>query len=220
MENFERTIISQYGTSPILRQLVQNMDEHIRPDADIENFLSFVWDIDTAQDWGLDILGKIVGIDRYITLPPSMSSSYFGFKGTGNQPWGQAPFYTKAAQDLQFALSDDAYRTAIKGKALANITRLTIPAMNQMLNNLFAGRGRCFVTDLGDMQMTFVFEFDLAPFEIAILAGGKVLPEPTGVQANILKTGTACWGFKQQAEAQTFGHGTFFNRTSGLIPVA
>ncbi|HEY6019239.1 MAG TPA: DUF2612 domain-containing protein, partial [Candidatus Paceibacterota bacterium] len=148
------------------------------------------------------------------------TEQFLGFKNTGNQPWGQAPFYNKAASSNIFNLSDDAFRTLIKLKALANITRLTIPAINQMLLNLFAGRGRCYVTDQGNMSMTFVFEFALEPFEISILTQGNALPTPTGVLSNVMQTNSMTFGFKQQAGAQPFNQGNFFYRGTGLIPVA
>jgi len=220
MQGFEQTIISQYGASPILRQLITDMDAYIDPAADVNNFLTFCCDVDTAQGFGLDILGKICGVNRYITLPPSVTDSYFGFQGTENQPFGQAPFYRPTTVTNQYALSDDAFRTLIRMKMLANITMLSITSMNQMLRNLFAGRGRCYVTDPGGMAMFFVFEFALEPWEIAVLSQGGALPEPTGVLSNILFSDTMPSGFSQQTGAPPFDQGIFFNRATDLIPIA
>lgn len=85
--------------------------------------------------------------------------------------------------------------------------------------NLFAGRGRCYVTDQGDMAMTYVFEFALEPFEIAILTQSGAIPKPAAVLANVLQTDTLTFGFKQQTGAQPFNQGIFFNRSTDLIPV-
>lgn len=219
MQNFEQTIISQYGTSPILLQLIHNMDEYIDPSADIDTFLSFILDVDTAQFWGLDILGKIVGVDRYLKIPPEIAEPYFGFKATENQPFGQAPFFHITAATDTYALSDTAFRTLIKLKALANISATNIPSLNQMLNNLFPGRGRCFVADQGNMQMLFIFEFYLQPFEVAILTQSGVLSRPVGVLCAMLRTDADTWGFKQ-ASANTFNNGTFFLRSTGILPIS
>lgn len=220
MQGFEQTVVSQYGASPILRQIIANMNAYIDPAADIDNFLSVCCDIDTAKGFGLDILGKICGVRRGITLPPSVSDTYFGYKNTGNSTFGQAPFYRPTTVTNEYNLSDDAFRALIKLKMLANITMLTIPAMNQMLRNLFPGRGRCYVTDPGNMAMFFVFEFALHPWEIAILTQSGALPTPTGVLSNIMFTDASTFGFKQQLGAQTFNHGTYFSRTSELVPIA
>ena len=221
MQGFEQTIISQYGGSTILRQLIADMDAYIDPAADIDNFLTVCCDVDTAKGFGLDIIGKICGVRRGITLPPSVSDNYFGFKeATGSQPFGQAPFYRPTTVTNEYNLSDDAFRTLIKLKMLSNITMLTIPAMNQMLRNLFTGRGRCYVTDPGGMAMFFVFEFALHPWETAILTQSGALPTPTGVLSNIMYSDSMTFGFKQQTGAQPFKQGTFFNRAADLVPVA
>ena len=59
----------------------------------------------------------------------------------------QSPFYSGAVLTSNFNLSDDAFRTLIFAKALANISDGSIPAINQLLLNLFPRRGNCYVTD-------------------------------------------------------------------------
>lgn len=218
MLNFEQTIISQYGTSPILLQLISNMNANIDTTADIDTFLSFILDVDTAQAWGLDNLGKMVNVSRYLKIPPTVADPCFGFKATENQPFGQAPFFHLTAATDTYALSDDAYRTLIKLKALANISNCAIPTFNQLLTNLFAGRGRCYVTDQGNMQMSFIFEFHLEPFEVAILTQSGAIQRPTGVLCNMIKADTSSWGFKQ-ANATPFNQGTFFLRSTNIIVI-
>ncbi len=53
-----RTLISQYADSPTLVQLINNMDDYINPDADFDAFYDFVWNVETAQGFGLDIWGQ------------------------------------------------------------------------------------------------------------------------------------------------------------------
>lgn len=219
MQNIEQTIASQYANSPILLQLINGMNGYIDPSADIESFLENVIDVDTSVGFGLDRIGKIVNASRQIRVTPSITTEFFGFKNTGNQPFGQAPFYSYLSSTDQYLLSDDAYRTLLKLKMLVNISQATIPAINQILLNLFFGRGRCYCTDLGLMSMNLVFEFELAPFEISILTQSNVLPKPTGVNTNILQTNAQTFGFKQQTGAEPFGQGNFFTRTTGLIPI-
>jgi hypothetical protein len=65
----DRTVISQYANSPTLRQLIYKMDEYINPDADFDAFYDYVWNVETAQGFGLDIWGRIVGVGRMLTIP-------------------------------------------------------------------------------------------------------------------------------------------------------
>ncbi|MDR0478498.1 MAG: DUF2612 domain-containing protein [Burkholderiaceae bacterium] len=211
MLNVEQTIISQYANSATLVQLVQGMDAWIDPRADLDNFYNAIWNIDTAQGNGLDIWGRIVGVSRNIPNA-SADPSNLGFTpGPTGLPFGQAPFkfgWVGVANAL--ALADDAYRTLILVKALSNISVCSAPALNQMLQNLFAGRGRCYVIDMGLMRMDYVFEFALAPDELSIITNSGAFPRPAAVRMNVINTQPATtFGFKDSG-LQPFGSGNFF----------
>lgn len=190
---FWNTIISQYANSPILTQLIQNFDECIDQTQNFDNFYDDIWNIATAQGVGLDIWGRIVGVSRVIQLPGS--ASYFGFEeaGTGNAnsnpfgPGGTSPFYTGVPNTGNVALSDDAFRTLIYAKALANISDGSIKAINQLLINLFPGQGgNAYVTDGQNMTMTYTFNWALTPVQLSIVSQSGILPKPVGVAATIV----------------------------------
>ncbi|CUJ80799.1 DUF2612 domain-containing protein [Achromobacter sp. 2789STDY5608628] len=210
-----RTIISQYANSPTLVQLANNMDDYINPDANFDAFYDFVWNVETAQGFGLDIWGKIVDIGRMLTVPGDVS--YLGYEEAISwQPFNQAPFFTGVQATQTYRLADDAYRKLILVKALANISDCTSPSLNRLLSNLFAGRGRCYVSDTGNMEFRYVFEFALEPYEIAILTQSGAIPKPAAVLANVLQVDrSTTFGFNEGL-MQPFGSGVFFT-SSGLI---
>ena len=82
-------------------------------------------------------------------------------------------------------LSDDYYRRLILTKAMANISITSAPAINRLLNNFFAGRGRCYVIYNNDMTFVFHFEFSLEPFELAAVTKSGAFPRPAGVSATV-----------------------------------
>lgn len=219
MIDFEKTIISQYGNSSRILELISNMNGYIDPSVDLNTFYSMVWDIDTAQGFGLDIWGKIVGVSR--NLQVANNTGYLGFNegetaALDYQTFGNGIFYSGPVTG-SYILSDDAYRVLIYLKALANISDSTIPSYNKLLNYLFAGRGRCYVIDEGAMQIRGVFEFYLQPYELAILTTGAVIPRPTGVGASIIQVDIPnTFGFSEAGIYQPFGYGTF---GSGIIPI-
>jgi hypothetical protein len=219
MQNLEQTILAQFANSPTIVQLITNFNQYIDPQADLDAFYSMVWDVDTAQGFGLDYWGKIVGVSRQLTIPGG--ATYLGFDeaftaptaASGPQPWGQAPFFSGKLDTATFTLSDDAYRTLILVKALSNISNCTARSLNQLLQNLFAGRGRCYVGDLGNMQMSFVFEFYLQPFELAIMTQSGAIPRPAAVGTYLIQAPVPnVFGFAEAgtASAAPFGQGTFF----------
>jgi hypothetical protein len=220
MQNLDQTILAQFANSPTIVQLVTNFNQYIDPRADLDTFYSMVWDVDTAQGFGLDYWGKIVGVSRNLTIPAGTTN--MGFKeGLNYQPFGQAPFYNGSVATNTYALADPAYRTLILVKALANISQCSARSLNQLLQNLFAGRGRCYVSDTGSMQMRFTFEFPLYPYEIAILTQSGAVPRPAAVNAKILQVDLPnTFGFKEGQVYQTFGHGVLFNQATGLLNAA
>jgi hypothetical protein len=217
MLNVLRTVISQYANSPTLLALIQNMDAYIDPGADIQAFHDYVWSVDTAQGFGLDIWGKIVGIGRVLKIP--VVPAQLGFSNGPGVPFDQAPFNGGASSTQNYSLSDTAYRTLILTKALANISSTSARSLNQLLQNLFTGRGRCYVVDTGAMTLRYVFEFALQPFEQAIVLNAGVFPHPGGVLtfAMQVNAGTT-FGFNG-GSGQPFGQGVF-NSMSNLLPVA
>lgn len=211
MKNVLSTVISQYANSPTIMQLVKNMDQYIDPSADFQKFYDFVWNVDTSQGFGLDIWGRIVNISRYLTV--TESQKYFGFDaGNGYYPFDEGIFNPGESVTSTYELADDAYRKLILVKALANISATNSRSINQLLQNMFADRGRCYVNDLGNMSMRYTFEFYLEPYEMAILEQSGALPKPAGVSFSILQVELPyTFGFNEAgaASAAPFGQGVF-----------
>lgn len=187
--NYLRTIISQYANSEILTRLIANMDAYIDQTANFQSLFDMIWNVDTAQGYGLDVWGRIVGVSR--TLNVVSPGDYFGFQEAlpGSQPFNQSPFYIGTPLTTNYELSDSAFRVLIFAKALSNICDGSIPAINQILMKLFPNRGNAYVVDGLDMTMIYKFEFVLTPVELAIVLQSGVLPKPTGVSATVQQVG-------------------------------
>lgn len=198
MISVEQTIIRQYANSATIVQLIHNMDDYIDPRTDFDNFYNFVWNVETAQGFGLDIWGHIVNIGRSLQIPPS--SAYFGFNEAlpGSYSFNDQPFYDGTVPATQtYILSDDAYRQLILVKALSNITASTARSLNQLLQNMFVGRGRCYVNDLGNMSFRYTFEFLLTSYEFAIMTQSGAIPRPAGVSASLINLQMPVFGFSE-----------------------
>lgn len=180
------TFLAQYANSPILTSLIQYFNQWIDPGNDIDNFYNTVWNVITAAGFGLDIWGRIVNIPRTITIPPA--NFYLGFEEAlpDAQPFNQAPFYAGPGTSQIYTLSDDAYRTLILTKALANISSFTAPSVNSLLQFMFSGRGSCYVIELSPMQIEYVFNFALESWEAAVLTQPALMPRPAGVGVSIV----------------------------------
>lgn len=187
--DFWSTVISQFANSERLIKLIENFDSYVNQTVNMAAFFDMLWNVDTAQGYGLDVWGRIVGVTRTLHIV-LFNAQYLGFKEglPGSFPFDQAPFFTGDNPITDnFNLSDDAFRILIFAKALANISDGSISSINQLLINLFPNRGNCYVTDGGDMTMTYTFNFVLTPVELAILGQSGVLPKPVGVSSSIVQ---------------------------------
>ena len=87
------TIASQYANSPILTGIIEGFAGNVDPSALFADFYQRVWNIDTAEGWGLDVWGRIVGVPRAITV--TGSGEYFEFKeSNGSATIGYGTFGT------------------------------------------------------------------------------------------------------------------------------
>lgn len=216
MIDVERTIISQYANSSTIVQLIQNMNEYIDPRANMDAFYNAVWNVDTAVGFGLDIWGRIVGVSRLLQIPGSDPIVGFDNASEPNDwyPMSQGRFARENEVSTSYELLDDGYRVLILTKALANITRTTAPALNQLLKNMFPGRGRAYVRDLGDMSMQFVFNFRLSTVEYAILTQSNAMPHPAGVFYSVIVIANQLFGFQGYTGARPFNYGVFNSRSN------
>jgi Protein of unknown function (DUF2612) len=184
--DWQSTIASQYATSPTLDALIASFEACIDPQADIEAFYNLMWNVDTAQGYGLDVWGRIVGVQRVLNIP-NPSSIYLGFKEAGGphiESFGFAPFFNISVAS-NFSLSDSLFRLVILTKALMNISRASTPTYNKALLTLFPGIGNCYVVETGPMTAQLTFPAPLSQVQKAILQQTGIFTPPTGVTFTI-----------------------------------
>lgn len=180
-----QTVLSQYANSPILTSMIESFNTAMDQTENVENLYDMVWNVETAQGWGLDVWGRIVGVSRVLRFPGNVS--YFGFEEAGSSwtGFGQGGFFSGGGTTTNFLLSDADFRLLILAKAATNICDGSIPAINKILLTLFPLRGACYVADGQNMTLTYTFQFPLNQVEQAIVGQSGVLPNPAGVVINI-----------------------------------
>jgi len=178
MRNWPQTVISQYADSPRLLALLESIDDWISPDADLEAFYEFIWNIRReggAEGYGLDVWGRIVNVSRVVSLTTFGES--FGFNRAGDRTgFDQANFYAAERATTNFTLTDEVYRLLIFARAALNLTDCSIPAINAILMNLFPNRGNAYVTDGRNGPTHIWFGFgeaqDRVPFGSVFIPAG------------------------------------------------
>lgn len=201
------TIQSQYANSPRLLTLIEEFTSVINQDTNVEQFKKLIWNIHTAKGIGLDIWGRIVGVNRNIKVADN-EGEFFGFtlKFT---PFNDAPFSGQGAEFGSFRMKDSDFRELIMIKAFANIVYATAPNINRFLNYLFKDRGRATFLITGHMQANYYFDFILSPLEKKMIYELNLLPRPCGVFVGYMEINSQnTFGFDKTGY-QPFDIGTF-----------
>ena len=168
----DETILSQYSASPHILQLTHDFSLRIDPAPDIDTFFEKVFDIETAQGWGLDNWGRILGVPRGVQVA---TTDWFGYYA-----WNNAPWFNDQQATNNFPLTDEAYRKLLMYKAGANIGSADAATINRLLSQIFPTYDH--VVDNGDMSIRAVFSDYLEPVEIGILNTYGALNKGAGVQ--------------------------------------
>ena len=191
MIDITQTILSQYGNSPILLAMIDNMNDDIDPRSNLEDFYNQIWNIETAVGYGLDVWGRIVGVERALHIVTT-EQDFFGFNEVVG--WGGFaeadgdPFYGGVPATDSFILTDDDFRKLILIKALANISGCSIAEINQLLRNAMSVLGygdRACVRVLGNMSISYNVDYPLTPVQVAMLGDSGAMLNPAGVTSTL-----------------------------------
>lgn len=199
------SLMSQYANSPTIVTMLNEMYYAIDPQADLQKFYDIAWNCATAEGFGLDIWGRIVGINRNVTFPDT-TADYFGFNGSDGTPFNNAPFSGAGGADSTFELPDELFRKLILIKAMSNIIYATALNINKLLKFIF--NDRCYFLITGHMKARYVFDFQLTPFEHAIVYEMQILPRPCGVLIDYSDFSGNTFGFFGTG-FKPFNEGTF-----------
>jgi hypothetical protein len=149
-------------------------------------FFNKVWNLDTAEGYGLDVLGRIVGASRIVNVP--QGGIYIGFEGQpAAENWNNGTWYSGATSTNNIRLDEGTYRRVIRAKVLSNVWDGSIPMANRILMTLFPDHGNCFMGDDGNMAISYHFGAALSPVDFAVASQEGVLPRPCGVSVTIVE---------------------------------
>lgn len=179
------TIISQYGNSNVITTLIGSFQQWTDQTTNYQNLYDLIWNVATAQGYGLDVWGRIVGVVRTVGV---IGLPYWGFQEQNPTTWtfNQGIFYSGTISAPQYYLTDSSFRQLIFAKAMSNISNGSAQSINAILRAMFPGRGNTWVSDNLNMTITYNFSFFLSALELGLVTSG-VLPKPSGVAYSVLE---------------------------------
>lgn len=192
--DYQQTVLSQYSNGPTIGTVLNAIWHWYDPTALINDWYANIWDLDTAVGIGLDIWGRIVGVDRVLQIS---ASSYFGLHGSlgaSGSPFRVDPFYHGGGVTAAYPMPDALYRTVIYAKAHFNICDGSYAAINQALLSLFGPHGALPVVGgawcadgATPLSMTYYFGATLNAVQSALVFQSGVLPTPAGVVVSVVE---------------------------------
>lgn len=182
--NLLQALIWQYNSAPNLEALLRQKQEWYNLyNRDFwENWRRDVFDLRTANEFGLVIWSIILGLPLSISLPPTGNINKWGF-GIYNRNFNRGPFGSLGSTSS--GLSADQARQLLQLRYFQLVTRPTTIQINEMLARVFGGDVYA-VEDTTMGPLVYVFKNIIDPkFENALLTF-DVLPRPATVGISIV----------------------------------
>lgn len=164
-----------------------------------------VFDLRTANDFGLAIWAIILDLPLAVDLPPSPADyPAFGF-GSAFRNFGRGNFGRTQSQNI--TLTTEQKRLALQLRYFQLTTNGTVFAINRFIGTLFADYGRCWVQVIGTMKYRYVFAFEPSGPLRFIFTQFDLLPRPAGVGVEWIFSTSPHWGFG--SNRYNFNRGNF-----------
>ena len=186
-----RAILWQYNEAARLQSLLADKDVWYRVNQ--EEFwtawVTDVFDLNTANDFGLTVWGVILDMPLSFGLPGTGSREVWGF-GDNNLNFENGNFGRDASGIA--GLTTEQKRLVLKLRYYQIISDGSIPFANYVLKTVLGGG---YALDPEDMTITFVFPTSLDSQVRLILEQFDLLPRPAAVQSSILIDPANAFGF-------------------------
>lgn len=213
--DYWQTIISQYANSPHLTSLIASFDSWIDQTQNFDSFYSNVWNIDSAQGYGLDVWGRIIGIPRNVLVPEPLDFFSFddptrGFDTAGAVIYVSGPL----TQTVTVSLADNDFRHLLYARAAANICDGSVPYIMLAMNRFFGNYNTpLFINETNSGHMSYQVcqvGAKISLTNLAVLANASLPTKPAGVLAEyqVVSEQGPMFGFDfENSQVAGFDHG-------------
>lgn len=155
------------------------------------------YDIDKAEGEVLNVIGRIVVVDRGFISDIPLGQVSFAEDEDAPQFGDVDAMMSEETAASDSTMSDEIFRIAIKAKINKNNGDATIPSILRQVNNLIPTLGYvAVVEDSGDMSFNIEFQGEVSNILRWALFNADLIQRPAGVQFN---------GFQELTDVIFFG---------------
>ena len=204
--NYSELLIWQYKLPKAIAEIDMKSQFWVDFMNDCLKFID-MWNIDTAEKYSLDVLGRIFGVSRSsVSLTEKEYLTYY--EKTGGLGWGRGRWYVAGeAFGETILLTDQEFRFLIK----ARIWKLyQNPSLDYLTDALQALTGDdAYIVDNGDMTMKVYYGNTIAldSFIKFAVENLDILPRPVGVGYTYEQAGVKYFGFNGEEFENNYGFG-------------
>lgn len=205
--NLLQAILWQYNDATRLQSLLESKDGwyFVNQTEFWSDWCRDVFDLQTANDFGLSVWSIILNIPIIIVItPPPDGDPAWGFDDT-HLNFNNGNF--RSSSDGGYTLTTEQARTVLRMRYYQITSRGTIPDINRFMAILFKDQGSVYAIDGYDMTMTYVFTFVIPSQLTFIFDAYNILPRPAGVKVDYLVLVDTPWGLGEFNE--NFDNGSF-----------
>lgn len=238
----ERVFLWQYSNASRLNKILQAEIDFWGQEvsAFVKNWQRDVFNLKTANSFGLEVWGKILGTRRPVVSPQNYmidTDGHLRFFNVNDETWHQIwlsgipypQFRVQANPDTPrfdgVLLNDEAYRRCLLARLFLLHSNVSVHDINNYLQYLFPQKP-VYIQDNFDMTMSIVFGYIPSDVDLSIITFGDFAPRPAGVNLNYGVTALnrnifsfegmdlSTWGTNENTldpEQVRQGLGTFYN---------
>jgi Protein of unknown function (DUF2612) len=203
--NLLRALLWQYNDATRLEGLLREKQTwyDVAQSEFWTNWMRDVFDLRTANDFGLAVWAIILGLPLSVTPEDDPGKPIFGF-APDDFNFENGNF----AASGNIVLTTQQRRIALRLRYYQLTTRHSVPQANAILYNVF-GPGWGYVSDSLAMQIQYNFLVPLGPQLEFVLREYDLLPRPAGVGADfVVLSEVGAWGFG--VYRKHFNQGNFY----------
>jgi hypothetical protein len=191
--NLLQALLWQYNEALRLQSLLEQKQEWYNTEYSEfwDNWYRDVFDLRTANDFGLSVWAIILNIPLTITTNLTPSANIWGF-GSFRKNFNRGNF-APSTSGIKLTLAQK--RLVLQLRYFQLVTRGAIPEINAFLNYVFADYGKVYAQDGLDMTMNYVFTFQPPAQLRFVLESFDVLPRPAAVMVNYVVLIRETFGF-------------------------
>lgn len=194
--NLLQAILWQYNNAPNLQSLIEQKQDWYNENQQAfwQDWIQNVFNLHTANEFGLSVWSIILGLPLFINTPPDPDQPTFGF-GSANGAVNFGNGILGNSGGTVYNLPLETKRIALKLRYFQLTSSGTVPETNRMLAYVFGALGRAYLLDYGTMSQAYIFLFPV-PWDLAYIFNNlDILPRPAGVGSKWIDATEEFFGF-------------------------